>query len=115
MEIKIFVVKTEIEHNEKALTLLNAEKINLVNLFNGLTIIPNCLGYWINEKGIIETDKVEIWLIDVQKDLIEITAHEYTKTEVIFLKMPIARKFYQILSNIQKATYQKCQYHTLTP
>jgi len=74
MKIEIFIVKTEIEkleqsERENALLWLNSRKETLINLFSGLTVVPDCLGYWVNEKREIETDKVEIWLIYTDKAL----------------------------------------------
>ena len=63
MKIEIFVVKT-LNPNQKR---LDSIKESLIRLFNGLTVIPNCDGYWQDNKykdgGTIWHDKVEIWQI----------------------------------------------------
>lgn len=59
MNYKIYVVITE-KPNKKD---LNFEKLKLIKIFNGLTEYKNVKGYWINDKGLIEFDKVLIWEI----------------------------------------------------
>lgn len=59
MRIQIFVVKTE-KPNAQAMEYLRK---SLVERFHGLTIIPKATGYWVNDKGMEEKDKVEIWEI----------------------------------------------------
>lgn len=59
MRIEIFVVRSAKEDSKR----LELAKEALIELYDGLTIIPNCCGYWKNKKGLIETDNVEIWLI----------------------------------------------------
>ena len=126
MQIKIFVVLTEIEKlNDKALNygidntktaknileIVNAkntimeqlefQKRELIRLFKGLTITPNQIGYWYNEKGLIETDKVETWNIYVDKALTEKLEYE----TVLNQKTEIA--FQYLLFQIKQITQQK--------
>lgn len=74
MKIEIFVVKTEIEKleqakRENALLWLNSRKETIINLFSGLTVVSDCVGYWLNDKKEIEKDNVEIWIIYTEKAL----------------------------------------------
>ena len=46
---------------------LSEIKQKLCAEFGGLTIIKNCSGLWVNNKGTIESDKVEIWRIVTDK------------------------------------------------
>jgi hypothetical protein len=103
MEIKVFVVKTELENNPSLTTngKLNIEvlaelKQQLIKLFDGLTEIKNCAGYWVNNKGLIESDKISLWLIYTDKD-------EYS---LIF-------QLREILSEIKALTMQKTQVYTI--
>jgi len=59
VRIQIFVVKTE-KPNAQVLEHLRK---TLVKMFKGLSIIPSVRGYWVNDKGKEEKDKVEIWEI----------------------------------------------------
>ncbi|MGD0160436.1 MAG: hypothetical protein ABSB89_09080 [Candidatus Bathyarchaeia archaeon] len=59
MKIQIFVVKTEMPNAQ----VLERLRKSLVKMFHGLTIIPKATGYWVNDKGKEEKDKVEIWEI----------------------------------------------------
>jgi len=96
----ILDVNTEI----KAITdALESEKQNLTKLFDGLTIIPNCCGYWLNENGKIEHDYVETWIIYVNDDLTEKLEYETV------LRKDIEQKLKDSLTRIKKATQQKSQ------
>ena len=98
MEIKVFVVETEIQHNTYNKALLFEKKIDLIRLFGGLTEVKDIKGYWIdNETNNIETDTGKIWLIYSEKG--------YEKN--IFDKM---RK---ILVEIKHITKQKVQMYTI--
>ena len=59
MKIEIFVVRSDNEDLKR----IEFAKKHLVELFGGLTVIPNCSGVWINEIDEAITDKVEIWQI----------------------------------------------------
>jgi|GEM_PF-3206782 hypothetical protein len=59
MRIQIFVVKTEMPDAQ----LLEYLRKSLLEMFHGLTIIPKATGYWVNDKGKEDKDKVEIWEI----------------------------------------------------
>jgi len=66
MKIEIFVVKT-LNPSQKT---LDSIKEALIGIFGGLTIIPNCEGFYReceiknhHAKEVICHDKVEIWLI----------------------------------------------------
>jgi hypothetical protein len=107
MEIKIFVVKTEIENNKKALEYLESQKRNLIRLFNGLTETTNQKGYWINEKGFIETDKVETWQIYVNQNLTEKLEYE----TVLNKNTEISLNY--ILFQIKQITQQKTQAYAI--
>lgn len=71
MNIEIYVVKTELYRDltyltyeeKKSIEELETERDKLIDLFNGLTIIPNCLGFFRDKLRGIETDKTEIWKI----------------------------------------------------
>lgn len=55
---EIFVVTTEHPNVEQ----LEALRVELSNKFGGVTVVPNCRGYWVgNEK--LYVDCTEIWLI----------------------------------------------------
>jgi hypothetical protein len=103
MEIKIFVVKTELENNPSLTTngKLNIEalaelKQQLIKLFGGLTEIKNCAGYWLNDKGTIESDKVNLWLINAEKNNYAL---------IILLR--------EILIEMKTLTVQKTQAYTI--
>jgi hypothetical protein len=59
MRIQIFVVKTE----KPNVQVLEQLRKSLVKMFHGLSIIPDVKGYWVNDKGKEDKDKVEIWEI----------------------------------------------------
>ena len=126
MQIKIFVVLTEIEKlNDKALNYeidntktakdileivneknkllenLEQQKRKLIKLFKGLTITLNQIGYWLNEKGFIETDKVETWNIYVDKALTEKLEYETV------LNQKTKTDFQYLLFQIKQITQQK--------
>ena len=70
MQIKIYVVKTEVEKDISLNALIHDLKIRVLNEFGGLTIIPNCLDLWcdkstVQTKGYVDIckDSVEIWEI----------------------------------------------------
>ena len=92
MRIEIFVVKT-LNPNQNRLDKI---KDALIRVFGGLTIIPNCEGLWLNEKGIICHDKVEIWLI-------------YTD----FKEQTIMKALEPYLTRIKAITKQTSQAYTL--
>jgi hypothetical protein len=102
MEIKIFVITTEMEkirdgYNKLALKLsLNDRKTDLIRLFGGLTEIEELKGYWLNDKGIIETDNVIMWLI-------------YKDNEDYSLIFQLR----EILAQIKTLTMQKSQAYTV--
>jgi len=81
LRIEIFVVKTA----KPDFYELQEAKRSLIKLFGGITVIPNCLGYWLNpQNGKIERDLVEIWLI--YADFPEITPifQRYTRKPTEF-------------------------------
>lgn len=59
MRIQIFVVKSE----KPNATILEQLRKSLVKMFYGLTVVPDATGYWINDKGKIVKDAVELWEI----------------------------------------------------
>ena len=79
MEIKIYVVKTELlkkplnEDDKKNIKdnkiFLKMLKEELINLFNGITIFKNVVGYWKNPKNEYFKDKLEIWQILINGNL----------------------------------------------
>jgi len=126
MQIKIFIVLTEIEKlNDKALNYeidntktakdileivneknkllenLEFQKRELIRLFKGLTETKNQKGYWLNEKGFIETDKVETWNIYVDKALTEKLEYETV------LNQKTKTDFQYLLFQIKQITQQK--------
>jgi len=133
MKIEIFVVNTEIvKLNDKIMQYgidktktakdilildierktiidsLHAEKLCLTKLFNGLTVIPNCCGYWLNDNnGKIENDFVETWIIYVNDDLTEKLEYETV------LRKDIEQKLKDSLTRIKKATQQKSQAYSV--
>lgn len=75
MRIEIYVVKTELDRTYVSktqrwketevtnnLARLEVIKSEIVHIFGGMTIIPNCKGYW-EESTKFYIDNVEIWLI----------------------------------------------------
>ena len=66
-EIKIYVVTSELKHDYER-DCLTQLKIELLSKFNGLTVIKNCEGLWLDENKKIITDTVDIW---------QIVTHEY--------------------------------------
>jgi hypothetical protein len=58
MRIELYVVTTENPDVEQ----LEQVKVQLSKEFGGLTVVPNCKGYWVdNEK--LYVDCTEIWII----------------------------------------------------
>jgi len=102
LRIEIFVVRSEKENKDN----LGIAKGALIRLFGGLTIIPNCVGYWLNENKEIEADSVEIWLI--YADFPEAD----TESNAIF-KRTTMNTFLTILELIKEATRQKSQAYAL--
>jgi len=103
LRIEIFVVKTA----KPDFYELQEAKRSLIKLFGGITVIPNCLGYWLNpQNGKIERDLVEIWLI--YADFPEIK-EEADRIHVESQMQTLMR----ILSLIKKATHQKSQAYAL--
>jgi len=102
MEIKIFVVTSKLK-NAMDKSLLDIAKTEVIKLFKGLTVIPECLGYWINEKGLTDSDAVETWLIYVEKALTEKLEYETV------LKMDVEQQFAKILKAIKTVTQQSSQ------
>lgn len=110
MEIKIFIVETELlklkntiaekELKIKTYQYLLRAKTDLIKLFNGLTELKNCTGYWINEKGLIESDKVNYWLI-------------YTTKEHFKEGFNVEKTFIGILMQIKELTKQKTQAYAI--
>jgi hypothetical protein len=65
MRIEIHVVKTELNKRKSwvgEVASLEVIKSEIVHEFGGLTIIPNCVGYW-EEPTKFYVDNSEIWLI----------------------------------------------------
>lgn len=65
MRNEIYVVTTELDKKQRAIgeiASLEVIKSEIVHEFGGLTIIPNCKGYWEEPTKFYE-DNVEIWLI----------------------------------------------------
>lgn len=55
---------TYMTYEEKtAIEQLEEIKLKLIEEYGGLTVIPNCIGYWLDQNRKLETDKVEIWII----------------------------------------------------
>lgn len=106
-EINIYVTKTELIKddgilNKNALLLLEALKLELINLFQGLTIIPNIQGYWIDSNNnSVCVDHNEIWQILTDKDLRQIE-NKY-----------IANHALRIIEAIKITTKQKSQLYTV--
>jgi len=99
MQIKIYVVKTEIDKDISLNVNLPFLKIELLNEFGGLTIIKDCVGLWVDSSTVstkgfkyICKDKVDIW---------EIYTDRSVKSILETLK-PIALK-------IKLETKQTCQ------
>lgn len=69
--IQLYVVTTKITKDmtyltfeeKEALEQLEELKTEVCLKFGGFTIIPNCVGYWVNAQHKIEKDIVEIWQI----------------------------------------------------
>ena len=103
LRIEIFVVKTA----KPDFYELQEAKRSLIKLFGGITIIPNCEGYWLNpQTGVIERDLVELWL--VYADLPE-PKEEADRIHVESKLNTLMR----ILSLIKKATHQKSQAYAI--
>ena len=62
LKIEIFVVTTELKEKLCSLNKLEELKVELCKEFGGLTVIPNCKGYWMDNDKLINDD-VEIWTI----------------------------------------------------
>jgi len=99
MKIEIFVVKT-LNPSQKT---LDSIKEALIGIFGGLTIIPNCEGFYReceiknhHAKEVICHDKVEIWLI-------------YTD----FKEQTIMKALEPYLTRIKAITKQTSQAYTL--
>jgi hypothetical protein len=106
MKIEIFMVKT-LNPSQKE---LDRQKEALIKLFGGLTIIPNCEGFWLEkpkkiwnkqeqlktEKGTIWHDKVEIWQIYAVNDISN-----------------LAERLSDILGKIKRLTKQKEQVYAI--
>jgi len=95
LEIKIFVVKTEITTEIQEAELKNTIK-TLVKTFEGLTQIPFS-GFWLNEQKQIEEDNGKIWLI--------YTTHEIDERE--------KEAFDRIMLQIKATTKQKIQAYAI--
>jgi hypothetical protein len=71
VQIIIYVVKTEIAKDltyltyeeKKNLEDLETIKKEIIHEYSGLTVLPNCFGYWLDQNGKLETDKVDLWII----------------------------------------------------
>lgn len=61
MKLEIYVVTTNISLKCER-DALEQLKVKLCEQFGGLTVIPNCTGYWLSNKKLI-TDNVQIWEI----------------------------------------------------
>jgi len=110
MELKVFVVETELkklngEQSIKAYFKLLKLQTDLIKLFNGLTELKNVVGYWINDKGLIESDNVSLWLIYTDKT-------ELINNESVLL-WDVWNKFTLIIEEIKALTMQKTQMYTV--
>ena len=106
MQIEIYVVKTEISKKhgkdfEMANLDLNLEKQAIMNVFGGITVIPNLSGAWLDEKLSVCHDDVEIWRVCSSR-----TGND-SKQEIDFLKRSVLR--------IKAITEQKSQLYTIDP
>ena len=102
MRIEIFVVLSAKPNKPE----LEIAKRALIRLFGGLTIIPNCKGFWLNKNGKIEKDLVEIWLVYADFPQIKEEAdriHVESKMQALT----------KVLSLIKQATHQKSQAYAL--
>lgn len=95
MKLEIFVVTTKLKEIGKA--ELEMWRTDLTKLFNGITIIPNCSGLWLNDNKQIEKDNLEIWLIYTTKE-------QYFINETVFLLT---------LRAIKSLTQQKTQAYAI--
>jgi hypothetical protein len=109
MEVLIYVVKSGITEDfsymtfeeKKALEILENCKKQILEDFNGLTIIPNCLGLWKNpESEKVESDKVELWQI---LTTVEDDTHEAW----------IQNRVYGIALKIKETTRQQTQLYAI--
>ena len=110
MEIKVFIVETELKTFSEKDKLLKLQT-DLIKLFGGLTELKNAVGYWINDKGLIESDKISVWLIYTDKTEI-INAISETEKETVLL-WGIWQKFISIIEEIKALTMQKSQLYTI--
>jgi hypothetical protein len=69
-QIKIYVVRTETDKDISLNALVHDCKLRVLNEYGGLTVIPNCLGLWVDDSTVQTTgfkdiciDNVEIWEI----------------------------------------------------
>jgi len=113
MRIEIFVVETEMGKLNATLRQKNLDlashvkllkqrrildeelfkcKTDLIKLFGGLTQFKELKGYWINDKGKIESDSVTLWLI-------------YTSE--------MEDELFSVLLRIKQITRQKCQAYSI--
>jgi len=96
MKLEIFTVTTKLREIDK--TRLEIVQTDLTRLFSGLTIIPKCLGFWLNDtEHRIEKDNIEIWLI-------------YTKDLTFKIRK---EKFLKLLTEIKDITQQKEQAYSI--
>jgi hypothetical protein len=71
---EIYVVTSQLSKTEPT-EELEELKGKLCEKYGGLTVIPNCTGYWLNDNKILEYDNVEIWVIFTNSSVI--TAKEF--------------------------------------
>jgi len=60
VRIELYVVTTLV--NDKAKLELEQLKVELCREFGGLTVVPNCKGYWLTNEE-LDYDDTEIWII----------------------------------------------------
>lgn len=69
-EIKLFFPSLDKEGliipKEKRLMVKERLTENLISLFGGLTIIPNCLGFWENSERETKRETVDIFIIETE-------------------------------------------------
>jgi len=89
-EIKIFVVKTELQNNNANLSVLEWLKLETVKAFGGLTVLADNKGYWLdNSTNKLCIDQTDIWLIETS-DLL--TKNLEIKLEAINLSIKTVTK-----------------------
>lgn len=100
MQIKIYVVKTEVDKDISLNALIHDAKLRILNEFGGLTVIPNCLGLWCDNSTVPTKG-----YIDICKDSVEIWE--------IYSDSPHTEELKRIVFDIKIATKQKSQLYTV--